>query len=240
MATLVVYTVGQPLYIVGCRDMAARWVFRHIEVESNLVKRLMLAKYHDSWAYTETQGQTQAFERARANLYVAKMLRHFQNALKHLWHMPGCDNVRAKLQAIHVAARALQVPPPFVLHTVGQATFSEPEWIYCETAVDDDNKRYVHAYKFHTAQHESDPWKDLIHGFIHFAYQKSEENSLIAQLDCDGDGIISNLVCYPKLSHLGPVSEYTETVDKAFQHFKGEHECNKICNILALRQLDDV
>ncbi|EGG04621.1 uncharacterized protein MELLADRAFT_108294 [Melampsora larici-populina 98AG31] len=114
---LVVYKSYKP-FVCGSvsRDILDRWVFRYVQVESELVKGPIWAKFNKTWRSMEDHGRDAAFERVRSNLYAAKMLRHFQKALKTRWVTPEkVLKKKSKLlrRTLHATSRGLQNQLPF-------------------------------------------------------------------------------------------------------------------------------
>ncbi|KAH9813240.1 hypothetical protein DFH28DRAFT_897056 [Melampsora americana] len=232
------YDIGKEYTAVGSRD--SDWSFRPIQIENATVpaSAQLRAKYHDLWDRTEVRGRTQATNSCESNLYVAKMLSDFQAELKALWsHSQGraAEIVFSKRRITHALSyNVLQIPPALLVQAIGSLPADEAPWLVCEHKPDGFNDRYIHDYLFEDEQPKSNPWTKLIHAFCHFTFQRSNYQTMICQLDCDGDGVITSVECYQRRQNETIMGE---RIHRAFWHFTKDHKCNNICVDLGLTRL---
>ncbi|KAH9807397.1 hypothetical protein DFH28DRAFT_915673 [Melampsora americana] len=201
-------TYKKSIVMYNCKDLRQPnfnwdhhdWTIKSVGIESSELHNPMVAKYNEHWLTSSNLAREHALELGQSNLYVRHMLYFFQHALQDHWlgkiNQSGYRQQIRKDRVLHAQSLGLQVPMPCLLQTIGQKNRSG--WLFCEDEHHHKNHCYVHEYKFVQDQPEDDPWEDLIHAFIHHSYHHSKKQSLIAQLDCDIGGQMSNLICFTR------------------------------------------
>ncbi|KAH9809158.1 hypothetical protein DFH28DRAFT_906322 [Melampsora americana] len=241
---LVMYDIGKEYTAVGSRD--SDWTFRPIHIENARVpaSAQLRAKYHNLWDQTEVRGRTQATNSCETNMYVSKMLALFQGELKSLWSQSqgrAAELAFSKRRNTHALSCALKagLQSSYRSYPIGSLPRGEAPWLVCEHKPDGFNIRYIHDYHFEDSEPSSDPWSKLIHAFCHFTFERSDYRTMICQLDCDGEGVITSVECYQRRTpnYRQKETNLGETIHRAFWHFTEDHQCNNICYDLGLTRL---
>ncbi|EGF98068.1 uncharacterized protein MELLADRAFT_69602 [Melampsora larici-populina 98AG31] len=74
------------------------WIQHNMTIDTKILPHIKICKQHKDWASKPNLGQFQALERVKSNIYVARTLKDFQEALERVASMSS------RLQALHVAA----------------------------------------------------------------------------------------------------------------------------------------
>ncbi|KAH9815473.1 hypothetical protein DFH28DRAFT_928010 [Melampsora americana] len=156
-------------------------------------------------------------------------------AKEHSWWSES--SARARSEAF---GRAQSNRYPFyVLQHISDPSEEKSQWLIAESATDTRNHRYVHEYEFYNKNYTMKVDKeleDVIYAFLHYTYKMSGCVSLIAQLDCDSCGKISNLVCFTKVRPPDSLCfrGMFNVIEMASVHFERQHKCNDVCHTLGL------
>ncbi|KAH9808519.1 hypothetical protein DFH28DRAFT_909110 [Melampsora americana] len=224
----------QPYFTQDSHD----WIQRKMMIDTKHydLPHIMIAKQHKAWANRPNLARSQALERVKSNLYAARMLKLFKEGLENSMTSRS-RAIRTAASEMHQLSLGLKIPPNSLVKTFGKHESDYCEWLLCDAPHHRVNQRYVHPYKFESDQ--KDKWSDFVHAFVHYSYHRTGAHSLVAQVDCDQLGSLSNLVCFTRgYQHVGiPGMDIDETVKMAFVHFKASHQCNDICNILGLKNV---
>ncbi|KAH9807024.1 hypothetical protein DFH28DRAFT_162128 [Melampsora americana] len=206
------------------------WIFRKIEFHSGGLPRAMIAKHHRKWIDDyPNQPREEALELGAANVYVAMMLQEFKNAVRDCKPTKGSV---LKAKDVYDELKLMKVSPVYILQGMGYLKYDESFWQVCEATRHASHSTYVHGYNFTPNESHNNRWSDLVQAFLHYINQKSGGNTIVAQLDCDIKGTISNLMCYDKEApqHLADPGD----ISNAFKHFDQDHKCNDICSMLKI------
>ncbi|KAH9809490.1 hypothetical protein DFH28DRAFT_853634, partial [Melampsora americana] len=206
------------------------WIFRKLQLYSGTIKDALIAKHHRNWFDDyPSHPREEAMEMAQANVYVAMMLKEFQNDLSKCHTETGVSMVLTP-QHIYAESQHLEVSPIYLLQGMGHLKNDESSWQVCEPPRHSSHVSYFNEYNFrsHDSQHKR--WRELVQGFLHYIHKKSKGKTIVAQLDCNKYGMISNLVCFDKENqcHLAD----SEVIQRAFTHFGEDHKCNDVCHML--------
>ncbi|EGG04667.1 uncharacterized protein MELLADRAFT_88687 [Melampsora larici-populina 98AG31] len=193
-------------------------------------------KYNLTWANLLSQGRSHCFERAQNSRYVAMALESFQKDLFRKRRENGNGNINPLHLQWAIVASSMSVQPLHILQSSATATTdNEPLWKIFKGATTARFHRFIHVNAFHnepSMEPEAWPWTSLIYAFLHYTYELSGDRTLIANLDCDEHGNLSNIVCYDKETvpyHSRQSVEMAKAVDLAFSKFVDQHECNEVC-----------
>ncbi|KAH9822200.1 hypothetical protein DFH28DRAFT_881696 [Melampsora americana] len=196
--SLVIYQCTPYSNAIYSRD-SYNWTTHTIDIETPEIDNTMVAKYHQDWTTCLPLARDIVLERGHSSLYVANMLYHFQEALKAVWIADTQQTIHEMRynRQLHAQSLSLKMPPVCLLFTIGPKVQDSSRWLLCKAA-HSPHMRYVHEYQFNKCHPAEDPWADLIMALIHYVYKRTGGHSLIAQVDCDLSGILSNLVCFAK------------------------------------------
>ncbi|EGG10943.1 uncharacterized protein MELLADRAFT_92336 [Melampsora larici-populina 98AG31] len=225
----------------ACKD--EDWVVRWIYIYHREISGWYHLKFHNSWDQMASQGHAHCFERALNNRYVEMALRSFIHDLFKKMDGGGHLEIDPVIQLWHQGASAMKVSRMCVMQSSGSPYDDEPRWKIIEeqTAV---SHRYICKDNYYNPPARRGVWSDLIYAFHHYTYDFSASQTLIANLDCDRHGHISNVVCLDKKStpyHSCENPSIADNIKRAFRQFAEQHECNEICEVLgnvALGKLD--
>ncbi|KAH9813810.1 hypothetical protein DFH28DRAFT_857979, partial [Melampsora americana] len=238
------YTMDQTVVTFNCvmfdqphfTQDSHEWIQKKMMIDTKHydLPLIMIAKQRHAWATKPNLARSQALERVKSNLHAARMLKLFMEDLEKLMTSRS-RKIRTAAMETHQLSLGLKIPPNSLVKTFGKHETGNSEWLLCDAPHHLVNQRYVHPYKFESDR--QDKWSDFIHALVHYSYHRTGAHSLIAQVDCDQLGSLSNLVCFTRgYQHVGnPGMDIDQTVKMAFVHFKVSHQCNNICNILGLK-----
>ncbi|KAH9807705.1 hypothetical protein DFH28DRAFT_913197 [Melampsora americana] len=237
MRSLVLYKPGRIVDYSGTRDVND-WVAREIHFEKFGVSKTFIAKFHRHWVDSNDLAQTQALALSQANTYVAHLLQGFQHSIMKLWMShpdPGYADFK-RLRELHCKVEALKVAKLFILRgVIGLIKDLDSGWYVCSPRTHARSDRYVIEYNFSCDRvPDSDPWTLLVQALVHYSYHVSGGKTLIVQLDCDIQGMISNVVCYNHSEIKSIGGDVGPVIERAFWHFKQDHHCNQICQDIGM------
>ncbi|EGG00802.1 uncharacterized protein MELLADRAFT_111515 [Melampsora larici-populina 98AG31] len=246
---------------VNVRDNADMYHCR-IYLDHREAKGWYFLKYEDTWARLESQGRAQCFERALSSRDARMVLARFKDEL-----FKRTRNERGKINPVHLLwhglAEAMKVQPCHVVQCAGSKYEDEPRWMVIEGVNEESTHRFIYEYGFNIQPMEPHNWTDLINAFVHFTYQLSGGKSLIAKLNGDARGQITNVVIYDKEYvfnfilqkgransdkynnafrrrpfHSQTSQEMMDKIKNVFEvHFPYEHKCNLICQHIGDQKL---
>ncbi|KAH9807026.1 hypothetical protein DFH28DRAFT_939766 [Melampsora americana] len=213
------------------------WTSKELVLELLDGPTKVVAKEHRRWSdYSQAKARGHAFERAHSNRYVAMMLNIFREELFNIWAKKESSAVRQ----MYKDACFIQVQLLYVLQTVGNKDKGASQWLIAESGTDTRNHRYIYEYEFVNKNYKmkvDQSLEDVIYAFAHYTFKKSGGLSLIAQLDCDAHGKLSNLVCFTKVNPPDVLcfQGMFNIIEMAFVHFERHHKCNNVCHTLGLK-----
>ncbi|KAH9808044.1 hypothetical protein DFH28DRAFT_911500 [Melampsora americana] len=212
------------------------WIVRRIYVHHRepKIKGHRLLKFHVSWPHMASQGRAHCFYRAHSNRYVAIMLGDFKRTL-YKKSRDNNDNLIALNQKWHHACLSLTIPPVHILQSTGTTYDVEPRWMLCDAVTDRFSHQYVTPDNFNNQPVEYQLWTDIIQGFLHYVFDHSDRKTVISNLECDGHGKLSNVVCLTRNSppyHSRLVPEMAEIVNRTVVRFPEDHVCNELCEVV--------
>ncbi|KAH9807510.1 hypothetical protein DFH28DRAFT_938362 [Melampsora americana] len=221
--------------VVGRTQEFYDWIFRKLELHTGSIRDALIAKHHRKWFDDyPNHPREEAMELAQANVYTAMMLKQFQDAIRDCKPVVGLDY---KHENVSEESRLMQVSPVYILQSMGCLNPDESSWNVCEAPRHPSTLTYVHGSNFTPRELHNNRWRDLVQAFLHYINKKSGGKTIIAQLDCNIKGMISNLMCFDRESsqHLADQDE----IELAFKHFAQDHQCNFICRMLKIAKKND-
>ncbi|KAH9808542.1 hypothetical protein DFH28DRAFT_908939, partial [Melampsora americana] len=220
----VVYDTYQKVKVLPRGDLS-EWVVWRIYIHLREAPDWYFLKFHVSWEDMKSQGRAHCFERAQSNRYAAMMLKSFQHCL-YIKRKNSKGQVDLQYRQWYTDSLSMVLTGPH--HD------DQPRWMICEGVADPSSShRYIYEYNFNNKPIEPQAWTDHIHAFVHYIYDISAGMTLIANLECDDHGKITNIVCFDQQNppyHSCNDSDMAGRIDRAFNlHFPCQHKCNKIC-----------
>ncbi|EGG08626.1 uncharacterized protein MELLADRAFT_84716 [Melampsora larici-populina 98AG31] len=197
--SVAVYQIGSSVDLSKTRDIN-EWSVREMQGNGVEMPYAGIVRFHHCWSFYAKAGRETAVELVNAHAYVEAMLQLFKLSLCQLWEeqkQPE-DALAMEFRDWYFRTSVLHVPCVSLIQTIGQLDDDVPCWMICETAHHPTSKRYVYPSCFRDSMPASDPWKAIIFALIHYVYQKSGGVTLLAQVDCDISGILTNIVCFNK------------------------------------------
>ncbi|KAH9808176.1 hypothetical protein DFH28DRAFT_910592 [Melampsora americana] len=183
------YQHGPPITLYGTRDQDD-WTPTAVVVDFETGPTQLLALEHRRWYESAARARAEAFGRAQSNRYVAMLLELFQEDLFQQWSTKESENIRRMYK--HAS----------FLQAISDQDKDKSQWLIAERATDSRNHRYVYEFMFNNKNYKmkaDTQLDDVIFSFLHYTYKMSGGLSLIAQLDCDAHGRLSNLLCFTKV-----------------------------------------
>lgn len=215
---------------VGSTKELYDWILRKLDFHSCAIPDSLIGKHHRQWTNdTASVAREEAMELAQSYVYVGMMLKEFQNFIRDSKPDKEIDLTPYDL---HEESKDLKVSPVYVLQAFGDLKPNESSWLVCEALCHSSHVNYVHAYDFRTKDSQHKRWRNLVHAFVHYVNKRSGGKTIIANLDCNIKGELSNLLCFDKKSSCYLAEP--EDIQNVFHLFGHHHNCNDVCRMLKL------
>lgn len=85
-----------------------------------------------------------------------------------------------------------------MVRQIGRVPSNHAGWWVLEEPVTGNQKTLLSEYNFRVRGIEGDKWEHVVRGFAHYVSHRSNGYQIIAHLDVDEEGVMSNCVVYDK------------------------------------------